>query len=300
MSYPIRVWKPDDEDYPYRLRECYDKPAQLFVKGNIPSMEGHVVAIVGTRHATERGKELTHNLVRDLAAQLESVTIVSGGAYGIDIAAHRAAIEYGVPTVMVLAHGLDRMYPYQHINEAKAAMENGGLISEYPEGTEPFAGNFLQRNRIIAGLADAVVIVESKVKGGSLCTARCALDYDRELFAFPGRPTDETSIGCNLLIRRNTAQLIHNAAELIESMDWRTKDAKKQPVQMQLIDLMDDRLETQRDLLKRLQQAEDGLHINLLVQQTERPYSEVSSDLMMLELQGLVRSLPGGFYRFVQ
>ena len=300
MTYPIRVWKPDDEDYPYRLRECYDKPAQLFVKGNIPSMEGPVVAIVGTRHATERGKELTHNLVRDLAAQLESVTIVSGGAYGIDIAAHRAAIQYGVPTIMVLAHGLDKMYPYQHINEANAAMENGGLVSEYPEGTETFAANFLQRNRIIAGLADAVVIVESKIKGGSLCTARCALDYDRELFAFPGRPTDETSIGCNLLIRRNKAQLIHNAAELIESMDWRTKNAKKQPVQMQLIDLMDDLSETQRNLLKRLQQAEDGLHINLLVQQTERPYSEVSSDLMMLELQGLVRSLPGGFYRFVQ
>ena len=216
MTYPIRVWKPDDEDYPYRLRECYDKPSQLFVKGNIPSMEGHVVAIVGTRHATERGRELTNALVRDLAANLDSLTIVSGGAYGIDIAAHRAALQYGVPTVMVLAHGLDKMYPYQHINEANAAMENGGLVSEYPEGTEAFAGNFLQRNRIIAGLADAVVIVESKVRGGSLCTARYALDYNRELFAFPGRPTDETSLGCNLLIRRNKAQLIHNAAELIE------------------------------------------------------------------------------------
>lgn len=297
MTYPIRVWKPDDEDYPYRLRECYDKPAQLFVKGNIPSMEGPVVAIVGTRHATERGKELTNTLVRDLAAQLDSLTIVSGGAYGIDIAAHRAAIQYGVPTVMVLAHGLDRMYPYQHIHEANAAMENGGLVSEYPEGTEPFAGNFLQRNRIIAGLADAVVVVESKVRGGSLCTARFAVDYNRELFAFPGRPTDETSLGCNLLIRRQKAQLLNNAFELIESMDWRTKDAKKQPVQMQLFDLMDDLSEAQRDLLTRLQQAEDGLHINLLVQQSEHPYSEVSSDLMMLELQGLVRSLPGGFYR---
>lgn len=299
MTHPIRVWKPDDEDYPYRLRECYDKPSQLFVKGNIPSMEGHVVAIVGTRHATERGRELTNALVRDLAANLDSLTIVSGGAYGIDIAAHRAALQYGVPTVMVLAHGLDKMYPYQHINEANAAMENGGLISEYPEGTEAFAGNFLQRNRIIAGLADAVVIVESKVRGGSLCTARYALDYNRELFAFPGRPTDETSLGCNLLIRRNKAQLIHNAAELIESMDWRTKNGKKQPVQLQLIDLMDDLTEFQRDLLTRLQQAEDGLHINLLVQQTERPYSEVSSDLTMLELQGLVRSLPGGIYRFI-
>ena len=300
MSFPIRVWKPDDEEYPYRLRECCDRPAQLYVKGNIPSMTGPVVAIVGTRHATERGKELTHNLVRDLASQLDSLTIVSGGAYGIDIAAHRAAIEYGVPTIMVLAHGLDKMYPYQHINEANAAMENGGLVSEYPEGTETFAGNFLQRNRIIAGLADAVVIVESKVKGGSLCTARCAFSYNRELFAFPGRPNDETSLGCNLLIRSQKAQLINNASELIASMGWRVKDEKKQPVQLQLIDLMDDLTEAQRDLLTRLQEAEDGMHINLLVMATERPYSEVSSDLMMLELQGFVRSLPGGIYRFVR
>lgn len=300
MNHEIRVWKPDDEEYPYRLRECCDKPAQLFVKGQIPSMQGPVVAIVGTRHATERGKELTRNLVRDLAEQLDSLTIVSGAAYGIDIAAHRAAIEYGVPTVMVLAHGLDKMYPYQHINEAKAAMENGGLVSEYPEGTEPFAANFLQRNRIIAGLADAVVIVESKQRGGSLCTARCAVDYNRELFAFPGRPTDETSLGCNILIRSQRAQLINNASELIASMAWTVKNAKKQPVQLQLVGLMDDLTEAQRDLLTRLQEAEDGMHINLLVMGTERSYSEVSSDLMLLELQGLVRSLPGGIYRFLQ
>lgn len=300
MNHEIRVWKPDDEEYPYRLRECCDRPAQLFVKGQIPSMQGPVVAIVGTRHATERGKELTRNLVRDLAEQLDSLTIVSGAAYGIDIAAHRAAIEYGVPTVMVLAHGLDKMYPYQHINEAKAAMENGGLVSEYPEGTEPFAANFLQRNRIIAGLADAVVIVESKQRGGSLCTARCAVDYNRELFAFPGRPTDETSLGCNILIRSQRAQLINNASELIASMAWTVKNAKKQPVQLQLVGLMDDLTEAQRDLLTRLQEAEDGMHINLLVMATERSYSEVSSDLMLLELQGLVRSLPGGIYRFLQ
>jgi DNA processing protein len=300
MQYPIRVWRPDDEEYPYRLRECYDKPAQLFVKGNIPSMSGHVVAIVGTRRPTERGKELTHNLVRDLADQLDSVTIVSGGAYGIDIAAHRAAIQYGLPTIMVLAHGLDKMYPYQHINEANAAMENGGLISEYPEGTEPFAANFLQRNRIIAGLADAVVIVESKLKGGSLCTARFAFDYNRELFAFPGRPTDETSLGCNLLIRSQKAQLINDASELIHAMAWTTKTEAKQPVQTQLVGLLDDLSASQQELLAKLQEAEDGLHINLLVMETERPYSDVAADLTMLELQGLVRSLPGGIYRFRQ
>ena len=149
----IRVWRPDDEEYPYRLQQCSDKPAQLYVKGNVHPSDGHVVAIVGTRQPTERGKELTEVLVRELHERRPHLTIVSGGAYGIDIAAHRAAIECGVPTIMVLAHGLDRMYPNQHRREAEMAMEHGGLVSEYPEGTEVYAANFLQRNRIIAGLA---------------------------------------------------------------------------------------------------------------------------------------------------
>lgn len=300
MDFPIRVWKQDDEAYPYRLKECYGKPEQLFVKGNIPSMEGHVVAIVGTRQPTERGKELTETLVRELHERLDRLTIVSGGAYGIDIAAHRAAIKYGIPTIMVLAHGLDRMYPYQHINDAKMAMQNGGVVSEYPEGTEPFATNFLQRNRIIAGLADAVVIVESKEKGGSLCTARYAFEYDRGLFAFPGRPADVTSMGCNALIRKNYARLINSADDLIASMEWKTKQSAAQGVQMQLIGLMNDLPLRQQVLLQTLQEAEDGVHINLLVAQLRQPYAELSSDLMELELQGLVRSLPGGIYRFVR
>ena len=152
----------------------------------MPSMSGHVVAIVGTRRSTERGKEITETLVRELHERLGDLIIVSGGAYGIDIAAHRAAMKYGVPTIMVLAHGLDRIYPSQHRPEAEQAMENGGVVSEYELGVEPYGPYFIQRNRIIAGLADAVVVVESREKGGSLATALKAKAYDRGVVCFSG------------------------------------------------------------------------------------------------------------------
>ena len=299
-AHGIRVWTLADEDYPYRLRQCPDRPVVLYGKGNLRPSEGYIVSIVGTRRATERGKELTEALVRDLNEQLESITIVSGGAYGIDIAAHRAALKCGVPTIIVPAHGLDRIYPYRHRPEAIASLEHGGLLTEFPSGTEPIAPFFLQRNRIVAGMADAVVVVESREQGGSLVTARMASDYNRELFAFPGRPDDDSSRGCNELIRTNSAQLINNAEDIIFAMNWKKRNARKQPVQTQLIGLMDDLTERQMKILDKLQQAEDGLHINLIVMETQEPYSEVSSDLVLLEIQGLVRSLPGGIYRFVR
>ena len=299
-AHGIRVWTQADDDYPYRLRQCPDRPAVLYSKGNVHPSEGHIVAIVGTRRPTERGKEQTEALVRDLAAQLDSLTIVSGGAYGIDITAHRAAIRYGVPTIIVPAHGLDRIYPYQHRNDAVAALEKGGLLTEFPSNTEPFAGNFVRRNRIIAGLADAVVVAESKDHGGSLITARMARDYDRELFAFPGRPTDETARGCNLLIRDQKAQLITGADDLIATMGWTVKNAPKKAVQTQLTGLLADLTDTQQQLVNLLQEAEEGMHINLLVMESNLPYSDVASELTMLELQGLVRSLPGGIYRLVR
>ena len=299
-AHGIRVWTLADEDYPYRLRQCPDRPTVLYSKGDVRPSDGHIVSIVGTRRPTERGKELTEALVRDLQAQLDHVTIVSGGAYGIDIAAHRAAIKYGAPTIIIPAHGLDRIYPYQHRADAVAALEHGGLLTEHISGTEPLAPYFVQRNRIVAGLADAVVVVESKERGGSLITAQMAVDYSRELFAFPGRPSDATSKGCNQLIRSQKAQLISDASELIQSMNWKTRTDASQPVQMTMVGLLDNLSQDQQTILQKLQEAEDGLHINLLVMETERPYSEVSSDLVMLEIQGLVRSLPGGIYRFQQ
>ncbi len=300
MAHGIRVWTLADEGYPYRLRQCPDRPMILYGKGNLHPSDGHIVSIVGTRQASQRGKELTETLVRELHEQLDSVTIVSGGAYGIDIAAHRAAIQQGIPTIIVPAHGLDRIYPYQHRPEAVASLEHGGLLTEFPSGTEPFAPYFVQRNRIVAGLADAVVVVESKERGGSLITAHMANDYNRDLFAFPGRPTDISSMGCNALITHHKASLISSAADLIEAMNWTTRSAQPQSIQTQIVGLRDDLPLAQREILQKLQEAEEGMHINLIVMETERPYSNVSSDLMELEIQGLIRSLPGGIYRFVR
>lgn len=299
-AHGIRVWTLADEDYPYRLRQCPDRPLILYGKGNIRPSEGHVVSIVGTRKPTERGKELTTSLVRGLHEKLEQVTIVSGGAYGIDITAHRAAMECGIPTIMIPAHGLDRIYPYTHRQDAIRMLPNGGLLTEFPSGTEPIARNFLQRNRIVAGLADAVVVVESRERGGSLVTASMAIDYDRELFAFPGRPTDMSSLGCNNLIRADKAHLIDSADDLIRIMEWRTRDTQLQAVQTELIGLRDNLSATQQILLQKMQEAEEGLHINHMVMETGLPYEEVSSELVMLELDGLIRSLPGGIYRFIR
>ena len=295
----IRVWTLSDEDYPYRLRQCPDRPIVLYGKGNLHPSDGHIVSIVGTRRPTERGKELTTKFVQELHEQLEQVTIVSGGAYGIDITAHRAAMDCGIPTIIVPAHGLDRIYPVTHRQDAIRALDNGGILTEFTSGNEPLAPYFIQRNRIVAGLADAVVVVESRERGGSLVTARMALDYNRDLFAFPGRPNDPSSCGCNNLIRDTKAHLIDSASDLIDAMSWKTRTAPKTAVQTSMIGLLEDLTPTQQTLLSKLQEAEEGMHINLLVMETELPYSDVSSDLMMLEMQGLVRSLPGGIYRTV-
>lgn len=295
----IHVWTLSDEDYPYRLRQCPDRPTVLYGKGNINHSDGHMVSIVGTRRPTERGKDLTRNLVRTLRDRLDKVSIISGGAYGIDITAHRAALELDVPTIIVPAHGLDRIYPIQHRPEAVAALQHGGLLTEHMSGVEPLAPYFVQRNRIIAGLADAVVVVESKTKGGSLITAQMALDYDRELFAFPGRPTDDVSSGCNSLIRRQVAHLIDNADDLIEAMNWQTVSTKTDATQTRVVEFLGDLTDRQQMLMHKLQEAEDGMHINLIVMETELNYSDVASELVMLEIQGLVKSLPGGIYRIV-
>lgn len=299
-AHSVQVFTLEDAMYPYRLRQCVDHPVVLYGTGNLHPSDGHIVSIVGTRRPTERGKEQTRRLVHDLHERLEQVTIISGGAYGIDITAHRAAIECGIPTIIIPAHGLDRIYPSTHRPEAVQALQHGGLLTEYPSGTEPLAGYFLQRNRIIAGLADAVVVVESQERGGSLVTARMAGDYERDLFAFPGRPEDRISYGCNELIRTDKARLIQSADDLISAMRWTTRSQAHQPVQMQLIEAPTDLTPSQQTLLAILREAEEGLHVNLLVMETEKAYSDVASDLLELELQGLVHSLPGGIYRLVR
>lgn len=288
----------EDEGYPMRLRQCPDRPLMLFGKGNLQLDGGKFVSVVGTRNATERGKEQTRQLVLDLAERVPNLTIISGLAYGIDIVAHRAAIEAGIPTLIIPGHGLDRIYPALHRNVAVAALEHGGLLTEYPSGSRPDPWHFIARDRIIAGMADAVVVVESKEKGGALITAQMALDYDRELFASPGRPTDEYSAGCNQLIRRQKAHLLSCADELIEEMGWET--GARQPLQTEMVDLFVELTDSQRIILDKLHEDEEGMHINSIVIETGMNYAQVSADLMMMEMQGIAKSLPGGIVRAVK
>lgn len=285
-----------DDDYPYRLRECPDAPIMLYSTGKVDFNAHRIVSVVGTRHATDRGRDLCRNLVLDLARRVPGVTIVSGLAYGIDVTAHQAAIEAGLPTIIIPGHGLDRIYPALHRDVAVKALSNGGLLTEYMSGTEPIPVNFVARDRIIAGLADAVVVVESKERGGSLITAQMAFDYNRPVFAFPGRPSDVFSKGCNRLIRDQKAALIENGEDLVIHMMW-DDETRHQPVQTELVEITETLDETEKKLMQRIREEEDGVHINLIVMETELPYSQVSATLMMMELKGLVRALPGGIYR---
>jgi DNA processing protein len=254
-----------------------------------------MVSVVGTRHPSERGKDWCRRLVLDLANQLPDLTIVSGLAYGIDVVAHRAAIEAGIPTIIVPAHGLDRIYPAVHRNVAVKALEQGGIVTEYTCGTEPERFNFVARNRIVAGLADALVVVESKNKGGSLITADMAIDYGRDVFALPGRFDDECSAGCNDLIKHHKAQMIESASDLISCMQWQ---GQTNPDTQTLIPTMLADLSLQQQgLYQLLQQAEDGIHINQLVIESQLAYHIVASELVMMELQDLVKSMPGGMWR---
>jgi DNA processing protein len=244
---------------------------------------------------SERGKDWCRRLVLDLAAKVPDLTIISGLAYGIDVTAHRAAIEAGIPTIIIPAHGLDRIYPSVHRQVAVQALDNGGILTEYSCGTEPERFNFVARNRIVAGLADALVVVESKQKGGSLITADMAVDYGRDVFAMPGRPDDECSAGCNDLIKHNKAQLIEGAEDLIAAMQWQVET--KQPKQTTMVELMVELTATQRQLIDLLREAEEGLHINQLVMETQLAYNLVASELVMLELDDVVKSMPGGMWR---
>lgn len=294
----IHLYYYKDDNYPYRLAQCADAPLLLYAKGNVDVNPKHVVSVVGTRMPSERGKDWCRQLVLDLAAQVPNLTIVSGLAYGIDVVAHKAAMESGISTIIVPAHGLDRIYPAVHRNVAVQALNNGGILTEYTTGTEPERHNFVARNRIVAGMADAVVIVESKAKGGSLITAQMAQDYNRDVFALPGRFNDANSEGCNTLIKMQRAQLITSAEDLIQAMQWQTEN--KQPAQTVMVELLHDLTNLQRLLWEKLSESDDGWHVNQLVMELQLPYNEVAAELMMLELKGIVKGLPGGIWRRVE
>ena len=284
-----------DEAYPSRLRECEDAPIVLFFKGHADLNKLHVVSMVGTRKATEYGKQFCANFVRDLVTLCPDVLIVSGLAYGIDIHSHREAIAHGLSTVAVLAHGLDRIYPNAHRQTAIKMLDNGGLLTEYLTGTNPDAFNFVERNRIVAGMADATVVVESASKGGSLITAGLANSYNRDCFSVPGRINDEMSIGCNNLIKDNKAALITQAEDLVNAMGWQQKGAKPEAIQRNLFaDLTPE--ETQ--IAKILKERGD-LHMNNLTVEANLPIHKLTPILFSMEMKGVVKALVGGVYHLL-
>ena len=287
-----------DEAYPCRLAECADAPLVLHSLGNADLNARHIVSIVGTRHATEYGKALCENFVADLARFAPGTLIVSGLAYGIDVCAHRAALKAGLPTIGVLAHGLDRIYPGAHRATAKQMLENGGLLTEFMSGTNSFPSNFVQRNRIVAGMADATVVVESASKGGSLITASLALGYDRDCFAFPGRVNDQYSQGCNELVSRNRAALITSAYDFVEAMNWDVATAKKSAGDLQA-ELFPELSPEETAVMTALRDSSDGLQVNQMVVQLNMPINKLLPLLFEMEMKGLVKAVAGGCYRAV-
>lgn len=285
-----------DEAYPCRLAECDDAPLVLHSMGNADLNARHIVSIVGTRHASEYGKELCANFVADLAKFVPGTLVVSGLAYGIDVCAHRAALNAGLPTVGVLAHGLDRIYPSVHRSTAKSMLEQGGLLSEFMSGTEPFKQFFVQRNRIVAGMSDATVVVESASKGGSLITASIAQSYSRDCFAFPGRVNDQYSCGCNELVSRNKAALITSAWDFVEAMNWEVSTKKKSADELQT-ELFPELTPEENAVITALRADSDGMQVNQLVVRLNIPINKLLPLLFEMEIKGYVKAVAGGCYR---
>lgn len=292
--YGIRVLCFSADGYPVRLRDCADAPLALYYRGTADLDARRVLAVVGTRRITDYGKDLCARFVADLGAMFPDCLVISGLAYGVDIHAHRAALAAGLPTVAVLAHGLDTIYPASHRSTAEAMSRQGGLLTEYVSQTRPDKGNFVRRNRIVAGLADATVVVESADKGGALITARLAQDYNRDVFAFPGRVGDACSAGCNALIRQNAAALVTSAADVADVLGWRAEE-KPAAVQRELFPELSADEARICDLLR----GTDGWPVNQLAVRADIPVQQVCALLFELELKGVVRPLAGGRFRLI-
>ena len=295
----LKVFTLQDEDYPQRLRECEDAPLVLYGCGNVNLNCQRIISVVGTRKCSEYGREVCNNFIADLKRYYPDTLIVSGLAYGIDVCAHRAALENGMATVGVLAHGLDTIYPSMHRQiAADMVHQQGGLLTEYTTHTTPEKGNFVRRNRIVAGLCDACIVVESSERGGSLITAELAMEYNRDVFAFPGRVYDEYSRGCNNLIRRQQATLLTCAADLLDAMGWENplkKASKPEAIQQELFpDLTDE----ERALVNTLKSVDDK-HINQIAIDANIPYSRASMILFDLEMKGVVKALGGARYKLI-
>lgn len=286
----------NDPRYPQRMVDCPDAPLIIYYRGSVDLNKQKVVSIIGTRHATVYGQDIMRRFMMDLRQFCPDVLVVSGLAYGIDILAHREALKNGYPTVGVLAHGLDQIYPNSHRNTAIEMLSNGGLLTEYMSQTPGAKGNFVQRNRIVAGMADALILVESAQKGGGLITMSIGRDYNRDCFAFPGPVTAEYSRGCNNLIRDNGASLISSAEDFVKLMGWyddqQLNKARKEGIERQMFP---DLSENEQKVVKALQETND-LQINVLTVKTGLPINVLSSTLFQLEMKGLLKTLAGGNY----
>ena len=296
----LKVLTLNDDAYPQRLKECEDAPLVLFNYGDADLNRQHIINVVGTRKCSEYGREVCLNFVAELKTLCPDVLIVSGLAYGIDICAHRAALDNGIDTVAVLAHGLDNIYPSMHRQTAADMIHRGGgLLTEYTTQTRPEKMNFVRRNRIVAGMCDACVVVESPKKGGSLITAELSNSYNRDVFAFPGRVYDEYSAGCNKLIRENQATLLTGAEDMLQALGWHSaadNAVRSQAVQQ---DLFPDLSDEEQLLVNALKKVDDK-HINQIAFDTNIPYSRASMILFDLEMKGIVKALGGARYRLVR
>lgn len=279
-----------DKEYPERLKHCADAPLLLYYKGNTSLNKQKVVSVIGTRKATEYGKLFCEQLIHDLSAH-EDILILSGLAYGIDSCAHRAALDNHIPTIAVLGHSLDRIYPAANRGLSEKMMANGGLLSEFVSGTKPDRENFPRRNRVVAGMSDAVVVVESGKKGGALITADIANSYNRDVFAVPGRLNDTYSEGCNNLIKTNRAALIESAEDINYIMGW-TKEKSKKHIQRKLFT----ELNPEEELIVKVLQSKGTMAIDDLILETRMGATKIASSLLNLEFSGVIKCMPGKVY----
>lgn len=297
----IRALTLNDDDYPQRLTECPDAPIILYYKGQADLNQERIVSLVGTRRMTTYGQDLIRRFIADLRQQCPEVLIVSGLAYGVDICAHREALAHGYPTVGVLAHGLDQIYPYRHRETAAEMVNHGGLLTEFMTQTNADKPNFVRRNRIVAGMADSVILVESAAKGGGLITAEIAQSYARAVFAFPGNVGQMYSEGCNNLIRDNGAGLISNADDFVKAMGWPT--VKDMPLFSQsLASVVGSQIPNltpeERQVVSLLQQTND-LQLNIITVKTGIPIGRLTALLFQLEMKCVVKPLAGGMYHLL-
>lgn len=282
-----------DKEYPIRLKQCHDSPLMLYYKGTSELNAPKVVAMVGTRKATEYGRDMCRKIIEGLVEQ--NVLIVSGLAYGIDTWSHKAALDNKLETIGVLGHGLDRIYPFANRALAEKMTESGGLLCEYMSNTMPDRENFPMRNRIIAGISDAVIVVEAGASGGALITAEIANSYNRDVFAVPGRLGDPHSEGCNKLIKINKAALIQSAKDISYLLNWNDEKDIKKSVQRQLfLELSPD-----EELIVSILREKGDMEIDTLLLETQLMPAKAASVLLNLEFEGVIRCLPGKVYRLL-